>query len=337
VFLSATTLIKLLHTQAKDDIIIAGIYLNVNIMNRKIALIIIIILIIASVGAVIFFSKKTDQLTEPERTKVAATIFPLYDITKNIAGDKLDVKLILPPGASPHTFEAKPQDIKNLQNTKVIFAIGHNLDNWTTEIVSAIEEAELYIVDSEIDLIEFNHENDHEHKNVDPHYWLSVENAKVIVENIYEKVKEIDPENSRIYKSNYKNYLNELSNADLEIKKNLADLKTKKMVTFHNAWQYFAKDYGLKIVKTFEPFPGKQPTAKYLLDLEQSIKKNDIEIIFSEPQLSVESLQAFLNDMDLELFVLDPLGGTGPDTNSYIKTMKKNAEVISEALDYESD
>jgi zinc transport system substrate-binding protein len=150
-------------------------------------------------------------------------------------------------------------------------------------------------------------------------------------------VKEIDPENSHIYKSNYKNYLNELSKTDLEIEKILTDLKINKMVTFHNAWQYFAKDYGLKIVKTFEPFPGKQPTAKYLLDLEQSIKKNDIEIIFSEPQLSVESLQAFLNDMDLELYVLDPLGGTGPDTNSYIKTMKKNAEVINEALDYESD
>ena len=163
------------------------------------------------------------------------------------------------------------------------------------------------------------------------HYWLSILNAKKIVENIKNELTGIDPGNADVYKENLDNYLVELDKLENDLRVRLADVKTRKMVTFHNAWQYFADEFDLDIVVTFEPFPGKEPTAKYLEELNKVVKEDNIKVIFSEPQMSNDVLKPFAKDLGLELFVLDPLGGD-EGRDSYIETMEYNGNILFEAL-----
>ena len=173
-------------------------------MTRSIILFIVIgIFVLAAIGAAFYFYLPESNQTNQE-IKVSATIFPLYDITKNIAGDKAVVELIAPPGASPHTFEVTAEQVKKLQGTKTIFAIGHGLDEWTAQITSSIPNAQTLVVSDKIPLHESDEEDsEHGHGDINPHYWLSITNAKIISSNILEELIVLDPENIIYYQNNY--------------------------------------------------------------------------------------------------------------------------------------
>ncbi len=290
--------------------------------------------------AVFVLSGCVVERNEEDGIKVAATIFPLVDIAQNIVGDKIEVVQILPSGASPHTFEITPEQVKKLQDVKVIFAIGHGLDDWVYDIKDAIGDIEIITVEKGIELKNISGEEEHEqiheheeheHGDQDPHYWLSILNAKKIAENIKDELVKIDLENSEIYEENLQNYLVELGKLEEDVETKLVGVKTRDMVTFHNAWQYFVDEFDLDIVTTFEPFPGKEPTAKYLEELNKVVKEDNIKVIFSEPQMSNDVLKPFAKDLGLELFILDPLGGD-EGRNSYIEMMEYNGDILFEAL-----
>jgi len=275
--------------------------------------------------------------TSTGKKKIAATIFPLYDIARNIAGDKVEVVEILPPGASPHTYELTPRQVKQLQGVSVVFGIGHDLDNWADTLVDTLPDVRKIVVDEGIHLKEFlAHEEHgaHEHKGANPHYWLSVENGKTIAENIARELMRIDAANESYYRANLEAYLTDLDNLKRDISDRFDTLSDKKIITFHDAWFYFANEFGLEMVGTFEPFPGKQPTPRYLAELQETAKRNNVRAIFSEPQLSNEAIASFVSDIGLELYVLDPLGGV-EGRDSYIKLFNYNADVITKALKHE--
>jgi len=305
-------------------------------MTRSIILFIVIgLFVLAAIGAAFYFYlPESDQAGQ--EIKISATIFPLYDIAQNIGGEKINVKLIAPPGASPHTFEVTAEQVKKMQNTKIIFAIGHGLDEWTAQITSSIPGAQTFTVSKNIDLHESNHESHeeehgHHHGDVNPHYWLNINNAKIISKNILDELTRLDPQNTEYFQNNYNEYLQALEQADQEINNILGSISSKKMITMHDAWPYFAEEYGLEVVATFEPFPGREPTPQYLAELSQTAEENNIKTIFSEPQLSNQALIPFLRDLNMELAILDPIGGL-EERDSYINMMKYNASIIHEAL-----
>ncbi|MDP2632072.1 MAG: metal ABC transporter substrate-binding protein, partial [Candidatus Uhrbacteria bacterium] len=134
-------------------------------------------LIVASITLILVIAP--EQSTNTKSSQVAATIFPIYDITKNVVGNTMDVALIVPSGASPHTFEPAPSTLRDLAQTEVVFSIGHGLDDWTDNLVLSIG-AQNITVDSNIDLLDASAENISDPQNsynglsnVDPHYWLS--------------------------------------------------------------------------------------------------------------------------------------------------------------------
>jgi zinc transport system substrate-binding protein len=270
------------------------------------------------------------------RPRVAATIFPLYDIIRNIAGDKMDVALILPPGSSPHTFELTPERVQRIQGARIIFRIGHGLDDWTQGFAGYIEDGKIAVVDKGVDLIsegEERHEEGerHEHGGVNPHYWLSLKAAQAIAGNVAEHLIELDPANEQTYRDNWDRYVEELSRLHAEIEGKLEPYRGRDLITFHNAFAYYARDFELDIVGTIEPFPGKQPTPRYLAELQKEIKRYDLDALFIEPQLSAESVEAFVGDLGLRVYVLDPLGGVD-GRESYIELMRYNTDTIIEAF-----
>ncbi len=303
-------------------------------MKRFSAIIIAIIIIFIILAFILVLTSTPGGQPEPT-TKIAATIFPIYDIARNVAGDKAEVVLITPPGASPHTFEITAEQIRKLQDTDIMLAIGHGLDDWITEARNAVPGSQVKTVSQGVHLREFEedyeHEEEHSHEGIDPHYWLSIDNAIKITQTIRDALSEIDPDNSSHYYNNATNYVGELESTKQIIENQFINLGAREIITMHNAWGYFAEEFDLKIVATFEPFPGQEPTLKYLAELSNTAKQYNVKTIFSEPQLSNQVLIPFLKDLDMDLAVLDPVGGL-ENRNSYINTMLYNAQTIKEKL-----
>lgn len=276
-----------------------------------------------------------------KREAVAVTIFPLYDIVRNIVPDDVEVILLLPPGTSPHTFEPSPSTIRDLERSKVLFAAGYGLDDWTadlaaasgTPVVSSYSGLKLREYAEEGDE-EHGHEEEHEdgghhHEGTDPHYWLSMENAIAMTATITVELTAYFPESADEIRAHHNSILGRLRSADYQIRQRLENIENRKMVTLHDAWYYFAEEYGLEIVATFEPTAGQEPTPQYLAELGRAIEQAGVKTVYSEPQLSSEALESFIRDNGLGLAVLDPLGGTD-DRQSYIEMMLYNARTIAD-------
>lgn len=291
------------------------------------------VLLFLAAGAGFYFLSymQSPPVAEP-RLKIATTIFPLYDMARNVVGDMskegVDVVLIAPPGANPHTFEVGVALAKKLQGARTIFAVGYGLDDWAATAKNAVPGAEVVIPSDGISLRKFT--EGEEAGSIDPHYWLSIANAKIIVRNIAKELSVLDPEYASRYADNAAAYIKKLSEAEVEITNILKPVAGMGLVTMHDAWFYFAESYGLNVLAAFEPFPGQEPTQKYLINLAEEIKRNNVEVIFSELQLSSETLVPFLKDYGITLAVLDPEGSAQND--SYIGLMRYNATAVYEAL-----
>jgi zinc transport system substrate-binding protein len=271
--------------------------------------------------------KEKGTVAESSKIKVAATIFPLADIVKKVGGDKVTVITIMPPGASPHTFEVSPRTVEAAVSTKILFKIGAGLDEWVEGITGAMgKKPEVANVSKAVTLRKLAD------GTVDPHYWLSLENGMLIAKMAAESLSGFDPADKELYSANLAGYLEQLSKANEELKKMFVNLPNKKFVTFHEAWFYFADAYGLEVVAAFEPFPGKEPTPEFIAEFTKTIKENNIKVLFTEPEFSPDAVKQLAKDNGLTLKVLDPLGGTSSQTDNYISMMKSNANVIYNAL-----
>jgi len=301
-----------------------------------------LIVLCAIIFIVIYqFGDKINQATnsEPVNNKltVAATIFPLSDIVKNVGGDNVEVINIITPGASPHTFEPKPSNIRELQNVKVLFTVGHGMDSWATDLVDGIDNVQIVSVDKDIVLAPFTFGDDDEPlkpgmDGLDPHYWLSVSNAKQIAKNMAEILSEVDPDNTLVYQDNADNYVQELDRLQQDLMQKVSTLSSHvALITFHDSWGYFSREFGFKLAGVFESAPGKEPSPQYFKDLYDTAVDNNIEIVFTEPQLATGSIEPFIQDLDLKIYTLDPLGGI--DTrDSYINLINYNIQTIYDAF-----
>jgi len=304
-------------------------------------LVIVIVIVIVIVGGTFLLQRSAPIPEDKEDAplKVAATIFPLFDIAQTIAGDKAETVLLLPPGASPHTFELTPGKARELQKAELVFSIG-GVDDWVDPLIEGIASAKKVTVTRGIQLRHFGEEDDHENEDAnhehgeasfDPHYWLDSSNAMIIAVTVAEELTLRDPENEQYYQDNLATFLLELEQLNDELTEQLASVQGKPLLLFHDAWQYFADAYSLEIIETFVPSAGQEPAPQHLANLTKLVRNNNITAVFSEPQLSTATLEPFLQDLNLEVYVLDPLGGV-EGRESYSEMMRYNARTIAEAL-----
>lgn len=302
--------------------------------------ILITVAVVATLGFI--FLKNREKPTVTSEKKVVATIFPVYDIVKNIAGDKVKVELLLPPGASPHTYDPSPNDLKKLQNSDTIFVISHGLDDWAIKLAQSAGVANNTVVDKYVKLYNFekdtheeethtDEEEEHEHEGIDPHYFTSGKNGIQIAKAAKEELSNLYPEYKDYFEENFKTYEEKLNKTNKEIEDMFAKKDNKEIATFHNAWSYFARDYGLNIVTTFEEFPGETPSPEYLKEFSEEIQEYNVKVIFSEPQFSTNALEPLAKDLDVKISSIDPLGGTDY-APTYIDLLIYNGERIGENL-----
>ena len=297
-------------------------------------------------------SSSSTENTEIAKIEVAATIFPIYDIARQIAGDEIEVHLLISPGESPHTFNPTPSTKEEIENSEIIFAIGNELDTFVTDISSNQEK--IITVDKDLTLIKYDEHDDdkhgdekhdddkhgdekhddhkdHDHGEYDPHYWLDPMNAKVMAVTIADALAQLDPANAENYNSRSSAFVAEIDALHTELVE-LAELAhDKSFVTFHDSMAYLVTRYDLALAGTFEPTGAEEPSPQYMHELSEVVEHDNVRAIFSEPQLSSSSLEPFIKDNNLSLATLDPLGGVD-GRDSYQALIRYNIETIAEAL-----
>ena len=272
--------------------------------------------------------------------KVAATIFPLYDLVRQVAGPAVEVVLLVPPGASPHTFTVKPGTARALTGCIAVFTIGHGLDDWATRLAQEAGVKRTIVTDAGITLRRGYSEHHRAgqaqsqtatHDAVDPHYWLSIPNAILMVQFIAEIFAQLDPAAQADYQQRAVAYQEQLRSTDGEIRRLLADLPRRDSATFHMAFAYFAEAYGLKVVAVFESVAGKEPGPRYVEAFQRQVRAHKLRTVFVEPQLSETALRGLSQDLGITLQKLDPEGGV-QGVENYIALMQYNAAQIAAAL-----
>lgn len=281
--------------------------------------------------------------------KVATTIFPLYDLVHQVAGDEVDVVLLVPPGASPHTAAFKPSMMRELAGSAVLFSIGYGLDDWVVRLAADAGVHQIVqahggkALPTEV-RAEHHHPNSEGHDDkhahgrhdetgtaADPHYWLSIPNAMHMVKVIASALERLNPEGKGGYGQRAAETLQAMRAADRDIRHQLADLPRREIALFHDAFAYFAAAYDLQIVTTFEPTPGREPGPRHVREFLRHIRDRQLRTLFIEPQLDATPLRELARDIGVELALLDPLGGQA-GREHYLAMMRFNAAQIAAAL-----
>ncbi|MEM2883882.1 MAG: zinc ABC transporter substrate-binding protein [Nitrososphaerales archaeon] len=285
-----------------------------------IAVMLVLVLVVGSAFALVLFNREAPSQT-PKRIKVATTLTPYREFIEKVGGEYVNVVVLVPPNAEPHTFDLTPSAIKAVSDAQIYFKVGSPLEfevNWLNKLVEL--NPNMVVVDTSVG-IEPIGEDDH----IDPHVWLSPRNTVLIVEAIYQGLVKIDPENLKVYRQNKDSYISELKALDEEVNKILSDLKTRKFVVYHSAWAYFARDYNLVQIALEEE--GKEPTIEEVAEVIKSAKSEGIKAIFAEPQFDPRGMDVIAEELGIKVVLIDTHSFT-----DYVNHIKGFALALKEAL-----
>jgi len=269
---------------------------------------------------------------------VAASILPLADFVRQVGGPEVEVELLVPPGASVHTYEPTPAQVEFLARARLLVINGVELEFWAGDVVDAAGNAELLVVDTSkgIKIIEEEEahregEKEHEYAGGNPHIWLNPLNAVIQMEHIRDALIHVDPEHKELYTQNAARFRSELKALDEEIRAEVSTWRGREFVAFHSAYIYFARRYGLKQVAVIEEFPGKEPNPQQLAHIIEETRELEAKAIFSEPQLPAKAAHTIAEEAGKTVVTLDPLGG-GEGRATYLELMRHNLGQMAKAL-----
>lgn len=280
-------------------------------------------MILAAAGCA--FQNKTSE-GFPERFKIYTTLYPLYDFTKKIVGDKAVVENIVPAGAEPHDFEPSPKRIAEIYDAGVFIFLGEPMEPWAKKIEDRLRQKGVIVVEAGKGLI----------KNNDPHIWLDPILAKEISRRIYDAVIIADSSNKSFYEKNLQDLEKKFDELDYRYSDILSKAIRKDIITSHAAFGYLAERYGLNQIAIKGLSPQEEPSPKKMAELVELCKKRDVKYIFFESLTSPKLSETLAREVGAQTLVLNPIGGlTKEDINTgedYFSIMEKNLSNLKKAL-----
>ena len=307
---------------------------------------------------------KEQNKVENEKISVVATIFPQYDFVRQIAGENVELKMLLKPGEETHSYEPTPQDIIAIQNSDLFIYVGGENDAWVEDILESMPDngrKTLKLVDC-VDTVEEEHvegmkeerghdhdEDDAEHEEygqeethsvheIDEHVWTSPLNAVKIVEQIKEELCEIDSENASDYEENAEAYVAQLKELDQEFQ-DVVDHSKRKLMIFGDRFpfRYFAEAYGLDYYAAFSGCASDtEPSAATMAFLINKVQDENIKTVL-KMELSNENIAkaiAEATNADVKEFYSchNLTAEQFADGETYLSLMEKNVETLREVL-----
>jgi ABC-type Zn uptake system ZnuABC Zn-binding protein ZnuA len=272
---------------------------------------------------------------EPGALRVVATTTVLADLVANVGGTKVSVRSLVPKGGEVHTFDPSPSDVARLTEADLIVANGLGLDAWLTALATDAG-ATAPTVELGEDLAGVDYFiGEGADGSVNPHLWLDVANARLYVAKLARALATVDPADAASYDAGALAYDAELADLDGWIRDRIATVPVadRKLVSFHEAFPYLARAYGLEIVGVVVDAPGQDPSAGQVAALVGAIRAAGVKAVFGEAQFSDKLVRTIAREtgatVETNLYN-DSLGD--PPADSYIGMMRWNVERIVGAL-----
>ena len=297
-----------------------------------------------------FVLKQDAKLAQEEKQAkptVALSTFSLYDIAKNISEDTIELVMILPFGVDAHSFEPTPKLMAKIMKSDIVIYSGAGLEPWTNsfEFKNRVIDMSKHVklLNSEHGSCNHEEHNHHHHKGheeeMDPHYWLDIQNMIDATNLIAEEFSKLSKENEKLYRKNAQIYISELEMIDAEYKKKLKSCKKETIIVNHNAFSYLSKNYGFEVEALSGLSPEAEPSAKNMLKLIEHVKEHDLKVVFFESFVSDKAMKSIASEAKVDVDVLQPLGNITADEAekklSYKDIMLENLEKIIKALECE--
>ncbi len=298
-----------------------------------------------------------------EPLRVLATLPALHSWAAKVAGPDAVVDTLPSASVGPHDFQFRPSDLRRLARADVVVMNGLGVDGWMDKAlrnnsakpglrvvtvadglkgqwISEVPELSVGSADRENSKhdggsdkhAEKHDHHDHAEHGPNPHLWLDPVFARHGVSNILDTLVALDPAHSDGYRSRAAAYLAELEGLDAEIRSTVARLRDRRIVTFHDAFPYFCRRYGLELVGVVEEVPSVEPSPRYLTELVAAIRKSKVRVVFSEPQFHPRLVRRLAEDLGIKVGELDVLETGTPSPGFYVEGQRRNLKALEAAL-----
>lgn len=292
-------------------------------------------------------SAKSNNSTESNnKLTIVTSFYPMYISTLNIVKDIPNVEVLNMTTSQTgclHDYSLSTKDLKTLSNADILIINGAGMESFLDDVIDEYSDLKIIEASKGIDLIEDtehdDHTEDHDHEDhdhdVNPHVWVSISKNIEEVSNIAEELSSLDPNHANEYQDNANEYIAKLENLKTEMHSTLDNIAHKDIITFHEAFPYFAEEFGLNIVGVIEIEPDSEPSAKEVENIISIINEKNIKALFTEPQYSSKIADTIAKETGASIYTLDPIV-TGDSNekayNDYIIKMQENLNTLKEAL-----
>ena len=276
-------------------------------------------------------SQTTSATAENKKIQVVTTNSIIYDMTKNIAGDLVDLHSIVPVGQDPHEYEPLPEDVQKVQKADLIFYNGINLENaedaWFTKMVKnagKVADKDYFAVSDGVDVIYLEGEN--EKGKEDPHAWLNIENGVIYAKNIAKQLIAKDPKNKETYEKNLAAYVEKLEALDKDAKQRIAKIPEEKrlIVTSEGCFKYFSKAYDIKSAYIWEINTEEEGTPEQIANLVRQLRASKVPSLFVESSVDDRPMKTVSQETGKPIhstIFTDSIAEEGKDGDSYYSMM----------------
>lgn len=253
---------------------------------------------------------------------VYTSFYAMYDITRSIAKDKVELLLLIPSGIEPHDWEPSTTDMVKLESADMLIYNGAGMEHFIDSFKSSVNNKKLKYVEASKDVPVIDEYND-------PHVWLNPQYAKSEAKTITDALCELDPQNSDYYTDNFNEFSTNIDVLDGEYKETLFDIKSRNIVVAHAAYAYLCKAYNLNQV-AIEGFAAEdEPSPARMKEIVDYINANDVKVIFTEELISTKVAESISRETGASVDVLSPFES---GTADYFSVMRENLKSLKAAL-----
>jgi ABC-type Zn uptake system ZnuABC Zn-binding protein ZnuA len=268
--------------------------------------------------------------------KAVTTMSILADMVKNVGGDRVEAENIIPLGAGPEDYQPTPQDAQKIAGADIVFYNGHGLEDWLDDLLKSASKPGQPII-AVSDGLQAVDVGSADFKEGNPHFWMSAIYGAKYIEKLRDGLIQIDPTGKDTYNKNADAYMKQLMDLNAELKQQAETIPQaeRKMVTNHDAFPYFAQEYGFTIVGNILGNPEAELSAGDLAKLTTAIREQKVKAIFSESQFNPKVAKSLADEAGVQVVAdlyTDTLGEASSGVTSYMDMLRFDMKTIVDAL-----